>query len=260
MLKVGLIQAAADTPEDNLALIDTGAQSAAECGCCCVCFSECSLTGYTPDNPARSAIGLDDPLLSAVSAVSRRFGLDVLVGFQERQGGQYYITHGIFRPDGSRDFYRKTHLGEKEAGVFTPGERLSVFSLSCGIKAGFQLCVETHFPEISRTLSLNGAQIIFAPHAVPTPLPQRKDIWQKIIPARCYDNRVYMLCCNRADNAGYPGGIFACDCAGEVLPAVPCAPEHPAIFEIDPHMALRYRADTGRRRYHLPFRRPELYD
>lgn len=259
MIKVGLIQAAADTPEDNLSLIDTGAQRAAELGCCCVCFSECSLTGYTPDNPAHSAIARNDPLLSAVSAVSRRFGLDVLVGFQERQDGQYYITHGIFRPDGSRDFYRKTHLGEKEAGVFTPGGRLAVFSLSCGINAGFQLCVETHFPEITRTLSLKGAQIIFAPHAVPTPLQQRQDIWKKIIPARCYDNRVYILCCNRADNA-YPGGVFACDCAGEVLPAVSCAPEHPAVFEIDPHMALRYRTDTGRRRYHLPFRRPELYD
>ena len=150
------------------------------------------------------------PALVSVSRIAARFSIDLLVGFLEYEhaSGHYFITHGLFRPDGSTFFYRKTHLGEKEEKVFSAGDTLPVFPLSCGLTAAVQLCVEAHFPEITLTYSLKGAEIVFAPFAVPGTGARRKEIWGKYIPARSYDNRVYMACCNLLDERRSGGCLF----------------------------------------------------
>lgn len=93
--------------------------------------------------------------------------MDILAGFMEKAGDTFYITHGIFRRDGTRDYYRKTQLGKSEKLFFASGDTLEVFFLTNWLKIGIPLCVETHYPEITQALALKGAAVIFAPHAVP---------------------------------------------------------------------------------------------
>lgn len=209
MTTIALVQAAACRDLNRYAL------RAAEAGCEAVCFPEAFLTGYCPEEAESRAIPWDSAPIEAVSRLAQETGIDILAGFLEREAGKFYISQGIFRKDGTKARYRKTHLGSREKAFFTPGDCLPVFRLSSGLQVGFQLCMETHFPEITQTLALKGAQVIFAPHAVPRVSGSREVIWGKYIPARSYDNRVYMACCNLWDDR-YGGGCLVTGPRGEV--------------------------------------------
>lgn len=220
MIRIGMVQAPSlPEPSRNMDTLRTFAARGQREGCDVLCFPECFLTGYVPEHAAALALSADCPTLQSVSNIAKEFAVDLLVGYMERQDDRFFISHGIFLRDGSRAFYRKTHLGEKEQRFFTPGDRLAVFTLSGGEKIGLQLCVETHFPEISQTLALRGAEIIFAPHAVPRVAGDRESLWRRYIPARSYDNRVYFACCNQWDNERFGGGLLVTDPQGECVAA-----------------------------------------
>lgn len=280
MIRIGLVQAAAvsDVPQ-NLKTICHFAHQAAAQECRALCFPEAFLTGYFPAQARELGLRADftagcvsipsDPAaLSAaeyfqeISALACQLKLDLLVGFMERFQERCYLTHGIFTSGGQRFFYRKTHLGQREQAVFSAGNALDVYPLSCGLNVGISLCCENHFPEVSQTLSLKGADIIFAPHASPRVSGNRKTVWARFIPARSYDNRLYMACCNQQDQERFGGGCLVTDPQGDVIAS--CFEEKPALicFDVDPKEVRRYRdPDSGMKyRYYPGLRRPELYE
>ena len=262
-MKIGIVQhPATDVLRENLNYIMKFATEAKNAGCSLVCFPECSLTGYFPEHIKEFAISQNDTALLEISALASELGIDILAGFMEQDNGLFFITHGIFHSDGSTDFYHKTHLGKKESLYFTPGDKLEVFTLSCGLRIGFQLCVETHFPDITQTLALRGAEIIFAPHAVPRVSGNREHIWKKYIPARSYDNRVYMACCNHWDDNRFGGGCLITDPRGEILAGHYEEGVHLLVAEIDRELISRYRTEGDMRstHYYPAKRRTELYE
>ena len=262
MITLGLAQASAGPdPQDNFDRIAQLAAQAKEAGCAALCFPEASLTGYFPEEAHTLALSRDHQLLSRLSALAQAQQMDLLVGFMEREDDRLFLTHGLWRPDGSTHFYRKTHLGQREQTVFTPGDTLEVFPLSCGLTAAIQLCVETHFPEITQTYSLRGAQVIFAPHASPVSAEKRRRIWQTYIPARSYDNRVYLACCNQWDTDRFGGGCMAADPGGAVIAAL--FEPNPGLlcFRVDPDRVRSYHREGADKNHHYypGRRRPELY-
>lgn len=263
MIRIAAIQhASTESLRTNYEIIKEYTIKAKEAGCVCVCFPECSLTGYFPEKVRELSIPLCDFTLAELSSLAKNTGIDILAGFMEKNNTTHHITHGVFRQDGSTEFYRKTHLGKKELLYFSAGKELPVFTLSCGLKLGFQLCVETHFPEITQTLALRGAEVVFAPHAVPRVSGNREQIWNKYISARSYDNRIYMICCNLWDEARFGGGCLVTDPRGE---NVSCIYENkPALLtaDIDRELIARYRTKGDKRstHYYPSKRRPELYE
>lgn len=262
-MKLGLVQAPAGRdPLANLqTLTDFAAQAARE-GCQVVCFPECFLTGYAPESARELALAPDSPLLARVVEAAAALGIDILAGFMERSGDMFYITQGLFRRDGTRDHYRKTHLGLREGTVFAPGQELKVLSLTGGTKIGIALCVETHYPEITQTLALRGAGVIFAPHAVPRKAGPREAVWRKYIPARSYDSRVFLACCNLWDGESFGGGCLVTDPRGGTAAA--CFREEAALLtcRVDPRESEAYRDPENpcSRHYFPARRRRELYD
>lgn len=262
MTKIGLVQAPACYDISvNLQTLHHFAREAQAEFCDVLCFPECFLTGYVPEEAEKQSISLNAEALDRIAEIAQQYNLDILAGFLERRDDGHYITHGLFRRDGSRDFYRKSHLGKKESLYLRAGDRLDVFSLSCGLRIGFQLCVETHYPEITQTLALKGAEVVFAPHAVPRVSGNRQKIWNKYIPARSYDNRIYMACCNLWDKSRFSGGCLVTDPRGEYSAA--CFTEGSQLLtcEIDRSLLARYRAcDHNHSTHFYPTkRRPELY-
>jgi len=98
-------------------------------------------------------------------------------GKQHHRAGRSkpYITQLVALPDGSVQKYRKTHLGRSEIPHFIPGNELPVFN-TARARFAVQICWDLHFPEVSTILSLKGAEIIFAPHASPSIVGDRKEI------------------------------------------------------------------------------------
>lgn len=157
MIKIAVVQECAhENLSNNLEITQKYANEAAQRGCSVICFPECYLTGYRPDKAVCNAISLNAPALQQVSKIATENAIDILVGFMEKSDDSFYITHGLFRKDGTRDYYRKTHLGQREKTVFSPGKELKILSLTNGTRIGIQLCVETHYPEITQTLALRG--------------------------------------------------------------------------------------------------------
>ncbi|MBR2132433.1 MAG: hypothetical protein IJ955_07855 [Oscillospiraceae bacterium] len=263
MIRIGLVQAAShESATQNLKSLRSFVQQAQHAHCDVICFPECFLTGYAPERVSELALDTDSPILDNVSSVAQEFQIDLLVGYMEYCNGKSFITHGIFKKDCSRLFYHKSHLGSKERNFFTSGDSLDVFDLSCGLRIGFQLCVETHFPEITQTLSLRGADIIFAPHAVPRISGDRAALWEKYIPARSYDNRVYFACCNQWDKERFAGGCLVTDPRGDVVSSYFEDSAYLLVCDIDPKLAAKYRpSENNSSKYYFPAkRRKELYD
>ena len=265
--RIGIVQIeAADDPYQNLTALRSFAQQAKAAGCGAVCFPECFLTGYDPNLAKEKAIPSDSPVLDAVTEIAAELQIDILAGYME-SATDLYIAHAVFYPDSRRFVYHKTHLGAKEQKIFEAGDVLPVFSLSCGLTAGLQVCVESHFPEITQALSLQCADVVFVPAASPGSAADRERIWKTIIPARAYDNRVYMACCNllRGDDPSgkppLPGGCLVCGPEGSVLAEDFGGSPGLCVFDVDPALLARFRSDDDsmRYRYYPAKRRPELY-
>jgi predicted amidohydrolase len=263
IMKIGLVQAsAAKDIWKNIDTIKTYVLDAKKQGCQVVCFPECFLTGYFPEEAEELAVLKNCKEINLLLDLAVSNEIDLLAGFMESEKHENYITHAVFKSNGEYEYYRKTHLGEKEALYFSEGDKLNVLNLSNGTKIGFQLCVEIHFLEITKALSLRGAEIVFAPHAVPRAAGNRKNIWGKIIPARSYDNRVYMACCNQWDEEKFGGGCMITGPNGDVI--AECFDDREALLvaEIDIEKIRRYHEkDAGKRyRYYPSMERRELYE
>jgi predicted amidohydrolase len=91
-------------------------------------------------------------------------------------------------------FYNKIHLFKplEEDIFFTKGEDICIIKPS--FIAGITLCYDLRFPELFRTLMLNGAEIIF----ISAQWPQsRIEHWRVLNIARAIENQVFIVSCNR---------------------------------------------------------------
>lgn len=204
----------------NLEKIGGYAARAARLGASAVCFPEGALTGYTVERAGEFAVGLDHPACRQLAGLAVREGLLISCGLLERgEDGALYIAQLLCLPDGGLLRYRKAHLGGREAGVFRPGDRIGRFDTGLG-RLGLAVCYDTHYPGLVQALSLGGAGVVLAPFASP-PDPLRRETWMKYLPARAYDNRVYLGCCNLTGDNGiggsFSGGTVLFDPDGEIL-------------------------------------------
>jgi N-carbamoylputrescine amidase len=67
-------------------------------------------------------------------------------------------------------------------------------------KVGIQICYDRKFPEGSRILALDGAEIIFIPTCAATygDIKGRADTWDLPVRARAYENGVFVVVPNKA--------------------------------------------------------------
>lgn len=118
-------------------------------------------------------------------------------------------------PDGHVTTYDKTHLYHektvKEADFVQAGNELVVAETALG-KLGLSICYDLNFPEVMRKLSLNGAQIILICAAWPETGGRA---WDMLLPARAFENEVYLMACNQAGK-GYYGHSKILDYMGNV--------------------------------------------
>ena len=90
--------------------------------------------------------------------------------------------------------YHKTHLfGDVDRAQFTAGSTLSpVFDLN-GWRVGLAICYDIEFPELARSVALDGADLIVTPTANMTPFDS---VATRLVPARAQENTLYVAYCN----------------------------------------------------------------
>ncbi|MDE1906117.1 MAG: carbon-nitrogen hydrolase family protein [Rhodospirillales bacterium] len=158
---------------------------------------EMYLSGYnlTPQDAQRHAI--TQAGLAPAQEIARSLNLALVFGYPEKHGGGIANSAVLIGPDGAILLnYRKAHLfGPMEREIFKEtGSEFPVAALH-GQKIGLLICYDIEFPEAARRLALAGADIILIPTALSEPY---EGVPTHIIPARAYENQVYIAYANHS--------------------------------------------------------------
>jgi len=150
-------------------------------------------------------------------------------------------------------------LRRSEKKVYSAGNEMG---LACwrSVSFGLQLCLDSHFPELSLAQASQGAQVLLMSFASPMDTPETlRARWLRFLPARAYDSGCFVLACNQAgespDGKHFAGMALAFDPHGETI-AEWCS-EEPGEIVVDLDLSLV--AAARKRRRFLQQRRPELY-
>jgi predicted amidohydrolase len=118
-----------------------------------------------------------------------------------------------------QSIYRKVHLydalGFKESKKLLAGNIIEKPSKTSVGKLGLLICYDMRFPEISRILTVNGANILVSPSAWVAGFMKREH-WEIMVRARAIENGVYVLAPNQVGNI-YCGHSMAIDPFGSII-------------------------------------------
>ncbi len=251
--------------ERNRARTSDAVARAAQAGARLVVLPELCTSGYVfadADEAARFAEPLDGPAVRSWRALSAEHRMVVVGGVCEALGGGRLGNSAVVIDRGELvAVYRKTHLWDREKLVFAPGEEMpSVVSTSCG-RVGPAICYDAFFPEVTRALAMDGAELIAAPMNVPVLGPRLEPLPAEVVAsvAAAVQNRVFVAQCDRAGEergVSWVGASAIIDPGGRLL-ARSAAGEALLVAEIEPAAAQDKR--WGERNDALGDRRPDLY-
>jgi predicted amidohydrolase len=228
-----------------------------------ICFPELNVTGYsTHPDIKKSAEPIPGPACRLLEKMSREHQIVILAGMAERDKNNHiFASHLVITPENITGIYRKIHIAPPERSVFSPGNSVPLFEIE-GVKIGIQLCYDIHFPELSTRMAVDGADIIFVPHASPRGTPLEKlTSWLRHLTARAFDNSVYIVACNQngenLNGLQFPGVAVVIDPSGKIADQYISDKDGMIIVDLT---ADTLRAVRGHRmRYFLPNRRSDVY-
>ncbi len=230
-----------------------------------ICFPEMNLTGYCHTaTVTEHAETIPGPTTAVLAELAGDTGVTILAGMAEKgAAGKLYIVHLAAGPAGDLTVYRKLHLAPPEQKLYSAGSDIPLFKVdktTCGI----QLCYDAHFPELMTRMALDGAEVVFIPHASPSrgmTAPDKHQSWMRHLPARAYDNGIFVVACNQtgsnSNGLHFPGNAVVIDPSGNILDKK--LDDREGLVVVDLEGAALKHVRGHRMRYFLPNRRPELY-
>lgn len=142
-------------------------------------------------------------------------------------------------------------------------------------KVGINICMDNWFPETTRILALQGAEVILMPFSWPSDweahwdgtteeravLRARREQILKVFPARALDNGVFLVMVDHVgreaeDVAWHPGVSMIFDPNGDVVAETRGLEEEILLAELDSEKLEKWRKDPH---FPLTMRRPEIY-
>jgi len=156
--------------EENLAMAVRLLTQAGEWGPDVVCYPEdiqgIGHYGYYLDEPdlfCGFAEPVPGPTTERLSAVAQEKKMHVVFTIYERLEGRVYNAAVLLGRSGDIvGKYHKVHLPMAEAWGVAPGDSFPVFETDFGV-VGMLTCYDIMFPEASRALVLNGAEVLLNP-------------------------------------------------------------------------------------------------
>ncbi len=197
---------ASSSKEENLAKAETFIRLAAERGASLVVLPEVfNWRGKRAEEPSQveTIPGLTSQRMGELAAHHRLY---LLAGsFLERLDEPLsHNTSLLFSPTGEiLCHYRKIHLFDidipgqvsvKESDTKKPGEEVVTRQTELGT-FGLSVCYDLRFSELYRTLSAQGAEIVFVPSAFTFPTGAAH--WEPLLRARAIENQVYVIAPNQ---------------------------------------------------------------
>ena len=259
--------------DQNRAAAAAAVAEAAAAGARIVVLPELTPSGYVfadADEARALAEAAEGPTAAQWTALAAEHGLIIVGGFAELgSGGRLYNSALLIDPSGVRSVYRKAHLWDAEAEVFTPGDQPPpVVATDIGLIATM-ICYDVEFPEWVRLPALGGADLLAVPTnwpAEPVPPGERPMVTTNVQVA-AFANRMFVAAacrCGDERGVGWTGGSVIAGpdgypLAGPASTANGTGGSQPELLLADCDLALaRNKATSARNDAHAD-RRPALY-
>ncbi len=204
-------------PAHNIELLDAMARKAAAEGVELLVTCECFLDGYCASKGSvreryagaerekfeAAAQPEGSPILARVQALCKELHMGMVLGYSSKAPDGVRNTALFLDQEGVEiGRYHKTHLYAHDLN-YIPGDSYPVFDTKWG-RIGLLICADRRWPEASRALRCQGAQIILIPtygmrHEANT-------CWMR---TRAYENECFLAFC-------HPTISFICNPAGDV--------------------------------------------
>jgi len=186
-----------DTERNTAAVLEHLQKTAAQ-GADLTIFPECVLSGYcysSAEAAREVALDADSSEIQLLAECCRDLNTSVAFGFLERTSKNLYNAAALLGPKGWISGYRKVHLPMLGLDRFTtPGDQPFRVVDFLGLKIGLLICYDGSFPEATRVLALEGADLI----VLPTNWPATSGCTADFVPqCRALENNVYFAAVNR---------------------------------------------------------------
>jgi N-carbamoylputrescine amidase len=269
---------------EHRAALAAGVELAAAEGARLVCLQELTLSRYFAVDPAgAAALGVEPeplpggPTHELAAELAAANGVHVHASLFERPGpdegeedGRGFNTAILVAPDGellarTRKLHIPVTAGYYEDRYFRPGpagaDPYPVVTLGKA-QLGLPTCWDQWFPELARSYSLAGAELLVYPTAIGSepdhPEFDTQPLWQRVIVANGIANGLFMVAVNRTGEEpplSFYGSSFISDPYGRVLVEAPR--DEPAVLVAD--LDLDQRRDWLELFPFLTTRRPDAY-
>jgi predicted amidohydrolase len=149
----------------------------------------------------KHAIEMPSDVESSLCDIAKKFGIWFIPGsLIEKSGDKLYNTAPVINPDGKVvTRYRKLYPYYPYEKGITSGNEFTVFDIPNIGRFGVTICYDKWFPEVARTLSCMGAEVILHPTMTYT---IDRDIEISISRATAATNQVYFLDVNSCGGLG----------------------------------------------------------
>jgi predicted amidohydrolase len=185
-----------------------------------IVFPELWNTGYALEQIQQLADEDGERTKQYISQFCQKYQVNIIAGsIAEKKGDKVKNTVYVFNRQGELTAqYSKIHLFRlmDEEKFLTSGDHIGQIALD-DISAGVMICYDIRFPELARTLALDGAKILFIPAEWPHP---RLHHWRILLMARAIENQMFVVACNRVGISGkahFFGHSMIIDPWGEII-------------------------------------------
>ncbi len=227
-----------------------------------IVFGEMTLTGYPCKDDLRTlAEPINGNSIKELQTFAKEQKKHIVFGMplsDENITGLIHNASILIQPNGTVDAYKKWFLPTfgpfEEKLFFDEGETLPVFQTKLGT-IGLCICYDIYFPEITKALTLQGAETIICISASPS---VTRSYFETILPARAIENTTFVVYANivgNQENLVFWGGSQAYDPLGSLLGKAPYFEESMVSYTLDPAKISLARAN----RPVIRDIRPEIY-
>jgi predicted amidohydrolase len=190
-----------------------------------VCFPEFQMAfspgSQSPTELSKIAEAVSGNFVSTLRAAARKNRIGVVCTIYEKsKSDRVFDTAVVISSTGTAmSVYRKLHLydalGFKESKKLVAGKKIERPAKTPAGKIGVMICYDLRFPELSRLLTVSGADILVAPSAWVAG-PMKEEHWQTMVKARAIENGSYVVAPDQVGNI-YAGRSMVVDPFGTVL-------------------------------------------
>lgn len=271
-MRIALAQIASSPDRDaNLSRALAAMAEARRAGADLVAFAEVVLDRFFPQAPDdHAAFQLAEPIpgptAGRIAAQARELGIVTVFNLYESGAdGRRFDSSPVFDADGrllgvTRMLHITQYEGFYEQTYYDPGDNarrgMPVYDTRAG-RIGVAICYDRHYPEVMRSLGLQGAELVVIPQAG-TVGEWPEGMYEAEVRTAAFQNGYFTALVNRVGEEGrltFSGESFVVDPEGRVLARGKSLAEDLVVCDVDLGLC---RESTARRLFWRD-RRPDLY-